>query len=103
MSSMFDIKYSQWGNRFLLITERNKWLKALTIFAKGPIVDSDSVLNTSLYYLLAEVLVCQQNGLQSLFSVKLSDNSKIVTAFYYLYNRSTIQKHKLNNRATQVK
>ena len=36
------------------------------------------------------------------FSVKLSDNSKIVTVLYY-HNRSTIQRDKLSNIATQVK
>ena len=49
--------------------------KPLTIFAKSPIVDSDGVLNAP----LLKYIECQRNNLHSLFSVNLSDKSKIVT------------------------
>ena len=86
MGSLFDGKYSQWGNRFLPITEAYlehsqkstmkifakivNGLQPLIIFAKSLIVNSDWVLDTPPYYLLCKVQ-CQQNDLQSFFSVKL--------------------------------
>ena len=45
---------------------------------------SEWVLNTPLCYLLAKVHRMSTNGLQSLFSITLSDNSKIVNVLYYL-------------------
>ena len=57
--------------------------KPLTIFAKSPIVDSDWVLNTPLYYLLAKVhKMSKKRSMKSFFSLKLSDNTKIVTLLY---------------------
>ena len=109
--SLFDGKYSQCGNSFLPITEgylepsrkSTMKFKPLIIFAKSPFVDSDCVLNTPLYYLLPKVQGMSTNrSTKSFFSVKLSDNSKIVIVQYY-GNRSKIQRDKLNNRATQGK
>ena len=81
MGSLFDSKYSQWGNRFLPITE---------------VYLEPSQISTMEFF-------CKiRTDLQSLFSVKLSDNSEIVTLLYY-HNKSAIQRNKLNNRATQVK
>ena len=71
----------------------------LTILAKNPIVDSDWVLDRILYYLLAKVhRMSTKRSTKSFFSLKLTDNWKIVAR-----NRSIIQRDILNNRATQVK
>ena len=66
-----------------------------------------SIVSEATGFYLLEVYLesshkCQQRNLQSLFSVKLCDNSKIVIVLYY-HNRSTIQSDKLYNRATQLK
>ena len=66
--------------------------KPLTTFAKSPIVNSYWVLNTPITSLLKH-RECQRNDLQSLFSVKLSENSKIVTVLYQ-HDKSTIQRDK---------
>ena len=61
------------------------------------------VLNTPLYYPLAKVhRISTDQSEKSFFCVKLISNSKIATVLYY-HNGSTIQRDKLNNRATQVK
>ena len=81
MGSLFDGKYSQWSNRFLPITE---------VYLKP------SQISTMEFF-------CKiRTDLQILFSVKLSDNSEIVTLLYY-HNKSAIQRNELNNRAAQVK
>ena len=71
MGWLFAGKYSQWSNRFLTIRE----------------------------VYLESSQKCQQSNLQSLFSVKLCDNSKIVIVLYY-HNRSTIQSDRLYNSNT---
>ena len=113
MGSLSDVEYNQRGNRFLLITEAylepsrkstmNLFCKIKTIFARKPDrrfrLDSDMPL----YYLLAKVhRMSRKRSTKSFFSLKLGDNSKIVTVLYYR-NTSTIQRDKLSNRATQVK
>ena len=71
-------------------------------FAKSPIVDSDQVLNTPLYHLLAKVRrISKKRSMKSSFSLKLSDNLKIVAVLYYR-NRSIIQRDVLNNNTSQV-
>ena len=63
---------------------------------------SDWVLNMPKYYLFAKYIESQQINQQSLFSVKLSDNSKVFTVLYY-HNRSTIQRDKpKNSNSSQV-
>ena len=81
MGSLLDGKHSQRGNRFLPITEaylEPSQKSKMQLFGEN------------------------RTDLQSLLSVKLSENSKIVTVLCYHY-RSTTQRHKLNNRATQIK
>ena len=71
-------------------------------FEKAPLWMSDWVLNMPKYYLFAKYIESRKINQQSLFSVKLSDNSKALTVLYY-HNRSIIQRDKPKNRATQVK
>ena len=51
---------------------------------------------------LLKHIECQRTDLQSLFSVKLNDNSKILIVLYY-HDRSTSQRGKTKNRETKVK
>ena len=65
-------------------------LKPFIAFPKSTIVVYNWILNTPLYYLLAEVHRTSTKGSTKSFSfVKLSDNSKIITMLDYR-NRSTV-------------
>ena len=65
-------------------------LKPFIVFPKSTIVDYNWILNTPMYYLLAEVHRTSTKRYTKSFSfVKLSDNSKIITMLYYR-NRSTV-------------
>ena len=117
MGSLFDCKYSQWDSRFVLITVvylKPNWKSAMELFCKnGQRLKAVNYFFKKLHRRclvwfglrissLLKHVKCQWTDLQSRFSVKLSDNSKVLIMLYY-HSRSTIQRDKLKNRAIHVK
>ena len=117
MGSLFDCKYSQWDSRFVLITVvylKPNWKSTMELFCKnGQRLKAVNYFFKKLHRRclvwfglrissLLKQVKCQWTDLQSRFSVKLSDNSKVLIMLYY-HSRSTIQRDKLKNRAIHVK
>ena len=117
MGSLFDCKYSQWDSRFVLITVvylKPNWKSTMELFCKnGQRLKAVNYFFKKLHRRclvwfglrissLLKHIKCQWTDLQSRFSVKLSDNSKVLIMLYY-HSRSTIQRDKLKNRAIHVK
>ena len=109
MGFLFDRKYSHSGNRFLLITEaylERSWKSTMRLFSKNSLKAvhyfcQSFIVDIRLGSKYASVLPANE-WIYKVFSVKLSDNSKILIVLSYPY-RSTIQWDKLKNRATLVK
>ena len=96
MSSLFNGKYSQYGNRFLPIKE--------AYLEPGPKSSMESpIVNAQLRSKYASASSSRLNVNNAIHKIFLGWKSviKIVTVLYY-HNRFIIQRNKLNNRVTLI-